>query len=796
MRHPAILAVFALTLAILVPQQGLAAVPSAAPTTSSSSGGKTGSSHHHHKRKRRHTVKSDGARFTTQLGTLTVEAPKGAIRKGQTLTVEAGSPKKFPAVGAPSLVGGPYTVSTSQGEPAKPVEVTFRYDRGKLGDGRPLVVHGQAGFGWVPEPTSGKPSAATVSAQLAGFSPIDVVDGITWAAGDLVGNRTDLPSGCGPSPSWIDWLSPIYSRNDSLPACTGAESNDQTLYIHVANNRGYAQYLTVSNATVDVRRSSWGDSLESTVAAQIAAHSRSGAPSSFLLAPGSHAVLAIDRPPEGFGLTAVSILAAPRGSSAMAAMGWALLNKVRSELGNKVDLVNCVAGDLYGSLAADPGVSSAIGQLRSCAGAAAAGLRGSAKEVLEKIGSAVLVTDFFYKVIDLQADEALPPTIKFSIHGRNPTSPSIHVRPLALGTVPAGRQTVAQLSADGGSAPYSFTISHAASNIAKVPSWVHLASNGALTIDPPVGSVGSVGFYVYATDAGGHSSPFERDEVTFTVGSDGGGGDGDGTMSWSGIEAPLPAGGDYSRLFSTTCPSPNECIAVGDFMTSFHQQGLIETFANGAWTAIEAPQPANGGGGSGASVDSVACTTDATICVAVGEYHSPDPSPQRLGLILTRVAGIWTASEAPTPPGSTSAALAGVACGEVSCIAVGTASGAEALVETFVNGTWTASEAPLPADGVTSYQQVRSAACSGSACFAAGVYTDAGGRHHDLIEILSGGVLTPLDAAPSGGYLDAELDAIACPPAGACMASGGYLAGDGSGHMLVGTVGSGGSWAR
>ncbi len=747
--------------------------------------GKPKHSHKKHKKKqRRRVVRSDGGRLAARLGPLAIETPKGAIRKGQTLTVEAGKPKKFSDPGAPSLVGGPYTLSTSQGEPAKPVKVAFRYDRAKLSAGDPLVVHGLAGFGWVPEKTSVKPAAASASALLESFSPIDVVDGITWAAGDITGNRTDLPSGCGKSPDWIDWLSPIYSRNDSLPACTGAESDGQTLYIHVANNRGYAQYLTISNATLDVRRSNWSDSLEGMIANQLAAHSSSNSPSSFVLAPGSHAVLAIDRPAEGFGTTAVSMLAAAKGSSAMAAMGWALLNKVREGIGNRVDLVNCVTGSIYNSLASNPGASSAVAQLRSCAGAAAARLKGTAKEVMGKISSAVLVVDLFYKLVDLQADEAIPPSIKFSIHGRNPTNPAIHVGGLSLGSLPPGERTVVQLTASGGVAPYGFQISHAASNTAKVPSWVQLGSDGKLTIDPPADAAGHVGFYVYATDASGQSSPFARDEVTFFVGA------GDGTISWSGIEAPLPADGIDSKLYSTTCPTANSCIAVGSFRRNdFTQQALIETYSGGVWTPLEAPLPPNAEGIE-ASLSSVACSPDATTCVAVGFYHGTDFKSH--GLIETLSNGTWTATEAP---GSSSYSyLASVACSADECIAVGNAGDAEAFVETLSNGTWEGGAAPLPANADVSYQQVRSAACSVDTCVAVGVYTNTDSWHRGLVEVLSGDTLVPLEAPlPSDTDLEGELGEVACAPTGPCMASGGYIAQGGSGHVFFGSV-SGESW--
>ncbi len=505
--------------------------------------------HHHHKKHRR-TVKSRGGPLSLKLGTLAISAPKGAIRKGQTLTIEKGASKKFPALGAGSIAGGPFTISTSQGEPAKPVKVIFHYNPAGLAQGgSPVVLHGWSAFGnWVPEESVVSSSTKTVSAKLDSFSPLDVVEDITWAAGLITGNRTDLPSGCGAAPSWVDGLSFPDAPNDSLPSCIGSGSNASTLYIHIVNNRGYAQFVTASGASIDVSHSSWGDSLESTIANGLAGLSTGNTPSSFLLAPGSQVTIAIDRPQTSFGETTVTLHSAPQGATAAAAMGWALLNKLKAELGSGVDATNCVIGYLHNTLSANPSVSSVVGQLHSCASAAAAGLKGSAKTAAEKIASAVLVTDFFYKVIDLAADDLYPPQISFSIPGKNPTNPDIHLGNLDFGTIPAGQQTVEHLTASGGAAPYSFAVWNEPANEANVPSWVSVASDGTMTINPPSGTDQSVAFYVYVTDANLEHSPFAREQVTFSVGG------GVSAIPLTGVTAISASGGHTCALILSGTP--------------------------------------------------------------------------------------------------------------------------------------------------------------------------------------------------------------------------------------------------
>jgi hypothetical protein len=783
----------------------LLAFPGSAPTASAFSLAKKHGSHHghkHHRKHRRKTVRSTGGPISVKLASISVQAPRGAIKKGQTLTLERGSAKGFASPGTQSLVGGPYSISTSQGEPAKPVKVSFRYQAGRLAsEDRPLVLHGWRGLKlWVPERTSDAPAGATASAWLESFSPIDVVNQITWAAGDITGNRTDLPDGCGPPPSWIDGVVFPGSRNDSLPACTSSRSNAQTLYINIANNRGYAQFVTISNATLNVQRSDWGDSLEGLFANQIAAHSPGNSPSSFVLAPGSHATLAIDGPPASLGGTAVSLRAAPKGASAAAEIGWALLMKVREDLGTKVDISNCVIGAVHQTLSTDPGATGVINTLRSCASAGAAKLTGAAKEAFSRITAAILVTDFFYKLIDIETDEAYPPKLSFSIRGANPTNPAIHLGDLDFGELPAGELSVEHLSASGGKAPYEFGISHSAANTAAVPDWVDLAPDGTLTIDPPAGTLRSVGFYVYATDATGQSSPFERDEVRFSVGP--GDGDHEQAGAWVPTRAPVPAGAeaDVVDLYEAACSPEGTCVAVG----SYSKYGgtahpLIETLSGTHWVASEPPLPA-AVGPSHAGLTSVSCTTG-NLCVAVGGYRDPEGHEHRM--LDTLSAGSWTSVAAPTPAGSDLdyAFLETTACsanGE--CLIAGPASeGGEGrlLIETSSGGSWSPSFAPL-GSGFTGYlPYLTGLACDAEGtCLLTALHYGENNEGGTLVETRSGGVWSPSSplAPPDSHPFATSLGAAGCmPPPGGCLGFGGSYEEDGTEVSIVDTF-AGGTW--
>jgi alpha-tubulin suppressor-like RCC1 family protein len=473
------------------------------------------------------SIRSMGGAFALALGAVHVSAPKGAIARGKTLTISVGVGTGFGAEGGSSIAGGPYVVSTSQGEPRKPVTVTVGYDAGLLAAGeQPLLLHGWSKIHrWVPEPAVVNTASHTVTAKLESFSPLDVIDDATYYAGIVTGNRTDLPSGCGSAPRWVDEVSLPDSNQDPLPVCFSSASNEAEAVLNMVNNRGYAQVVTISDAKIDIAKSHFADSLEGEAATLFADLGSKGASSTFILGPGDSATVTIDRPAPQQAAQEVHIDQAPQVSSGAGELAWAVLSTASDSVSVPVDRVDCIMSAVYNASSSGRDPSSAIDQMHSCIDAAAAG---TVKDLLEKLSYGLLVDDFFYKVIDLEGDSLYPPQTGFTIPGSNPTftSPDIHISPLNLGTLPDGQTTTVQLTATGGTAPYLFYIWNEPANAAKVPSWVSLAAGGTLTIEPPEGVSGEVSFAVYAFDANGDHSPFAREEVRFQtfVGESGGGG--------------------------------------------------------------------------------------------------------------------------------------------------------------------------------------------------------------------------------------------------------------------------------
>jgi hypothetical protein len=215
--------------------------------------------------------------------------------------------------------------------------------------------------------------------------------------------------------------------------------------------------------------------------------------------------------------------------------------------------------------------------------------------------------------------------------------------------------------------------------------------------------------------------------------------------TWTPTEAPLPADaastGNQASLEFITCNGPGACTAVGQYTdASGSTQGLIETLANGTWTAARAPLPA----------DAVTQHQDATLfgiscaasgaCVAVGDYTGSGSTSQ--ALIETLTNGSPGSVKAQSLHRQRGGELFGVTCtAPGSCVAIGeyfVAGGNQGLIATqAADGRWTQSEAPLPANAATASPStyLYAVACPTTAhCVLVGSYTDSAKGGHVLIE--------------------------------------------------------------
>jgi hypothetical protein len=276
-----------------------------------------------------------------------------------------------------------------------------------------------------------------------------------------------------------------------------------------------------------------------------------------------------------------------------------------------------------------------------------------------------------------------------------------------------------------------------------------------------------------------------------------------------GDTVPLPpdaaTGSSASfALLGVACPSAGSCVAVGYYLdTSSFREGLIETENNGVWTASKVNLTQLPAGARDPILDSVTCSA-AGSCVAVGDYG--DAGAHQQGLIETYSAGTWTASTlslAGLPSTATDPVVAAtsVACADAQdCVGVGRyydgSSDQQGMIFTLRGGTWTAQELSL--SGLEPYAdpfvQLPQVSCpSAGNCVAVGSYEDAAQIRQGLTATEVGGVwfsdrldLSRLPGNPTG----ASLSSVSCPSAGSCSALGSDITSAGDQPATVSQTGS------
>jgi Putative Ig domain len=788
-------------------------------------------------------VRSTGGLTRVSLGALRVTAPAGAIRRSQWLQISIGSQAAAGPEGAVSIGGGPYLVSTSQGEPSRPVTVTFTYDRGLLAaDQVPIVVHGIPRLHrWVYVPANVDRAARTITATVSSFSPMDVAQGASWFIGQMLGDRAD-PADCkgdpGP-PSWAAEISMPDGRGDPITSCLTSNNNGSQAIIKLVNNRGYAQFLTLSGAPLDVKHSWFSDEIDTTLMNALYAINPS-APGSFTLGPGAQASLVIDKPAVQMADTDITVDAASDSLSPVAALLWALENTVFDQLSTPLATGNCVYGELYNALHDGGSIGGIIDQLHSCT-SAALGLSGSAKEVVQKVGAVLFSLDVYQDVLDLRLGDLYAIPISFTIPGTNPTftNPSIHLGAASFGTITDGEVAVEHLSASGGTPPYRYHFY----NLYPTPPWLTLTDDGTLTISPPAGDEGSYSFYVWVGDATGAHSPFARDQVTFqtapaavsvsnpgaqndpvgipvslqinALASDG------GTLSYSADGLPDglsidPASGLISGT-PTTMQQTQVTVTVSDSTGIQAGQAtftwLIEagdcgtetsppSGGDGTWQSLTLPLPcgmttSNPSGPNPNAGWDISCPGPGS-CVALAQNYSAGPDQ---AYAATEQNGTWSSSIMPIPSTISgtvySSRYTQLACATTTstCLALGDVATDNGAVDTPMiasesDGSWSTSEFQPPADppypGLI-FQYWRGLQCpTENWCEALAVYaTSPEGNAGDLgfaTYTLADGVASsawlpmPADAAEQNYYPGNDGPmSLSCPQAGQCVAVGTYL---------------------
>jgi hypothetical protein len=273
--------------------------------------------------------------------------------------------------------------------------------------------------------------------------------------------------------------------------------------------------------------------------------------------------------------------------------------------------------------------------------------------------------------------------------------------------------------------------------------------------------------------------------------------------AWTQTEAPQPSDagtGTNQGLWlgsqqcgydlpcrAVSCPSATFCVAVGSYWdTNGYTEPVVETYANGSWTAAKAALPSDVAGDTPSPTTngylfSVSCASS-TSCVAVGAYRNT--SNDYNGYIATLSGSTWSAISAPLPADGVMTTsqfpppLTGISCASTSfCVASGVyrnSSGPRPLLEVLSNGSWSAVAAPMPSDvGASGTMFLSQVVCpTTTACTAAGLYRDNIGHNRSLIDSWNGSTWSAPNVPAPAGVIDASLGAISCPTPTFCVAVG------------------------
>jgi hypothetical protein len=274
------------------------------------------------------------------------------------------------------------------------------------------------------------------------------------------------------------------------------------------------------------------------------------------------------------------------------------------------------------------------------------------------------------------------------------------------------------------------------------------------------------------------------------------------TPKWAtGVEAVLPsnaAGLQDPAPSSVSCPSAGDCVAVGSYYEGYDSEhGLLLEEAAGGWSpGVEANLPSNADTtpyDPSVILSAVSCPS-AGNCAAVGSY---DSGGNPYGLLLSEVSGQWKATEASGPFGSgLLGGLGAVSCPSAgNCGAVGSYTGQGVLLND-VSGSWSnGAVASLPANGRSDLNFALNAVSCPSAgnCAATGWYRDTGGNYEGLLVSQASGVwhagvevVPPANARSVNPDFNSDvLGTISCPSAGNCVVVGSYFDGSSNKQGLL-----------
>jgi hypothetical protein len=250
---------------------------------------------------------------------------------------------------------------------------------------------------------------------------------------------------------------------------------------------------------------------------------------------------------------------------------------------------------------------------------------------------------------------------------------------------------------------------------------------------------------------------------------------------------PNQAGAADSYLDGVSCVNVHNCTAVGWDDTPSGGPALAEHWDGTTWAIQPVPAPS---GSTQTVLSGVSCAS-VTGCMAVGNYQT---ATGQEALAESWNGTSWAIQPVPIPAGATGSSLRGVSCiAPDLCTAVGdygTASGGFPFAEKWNGTSWAIQHMPSPAGATSSV--LFGVSCAGNACTAVGLYNN-GSADLTLAEAWNGTKWAIQPAPSPSGSTRSQLSGVSCTSANACVAAGTTLTS--SGYRMLAETWNGTKWA-
>lgn len=226
---------------------------------------------------------------------------------------------------------------------------------------------------------------------------------------------------------------------------------------------------------------------------------------------------------------------------------------------------------------------------------------------------------------------------------------------------------------------------------------------------------------------------------------------------WRVTQVGDPAGVKAGDLFSVSCASQDNCVAVGMSQAGQRELTLSERWNGRSWKLLSAARVRRS-----AAFTGVHCTGH--FCMAVGEIERV-AQPGEVAMAQTLTKGAWHLVGTSALPGSSLTIFNDAWCNNrLFCLAVGQSQGA---TNTAIAAQWTGTSWTQPSAVGTNQILLGISCFSSSRCMAVG-----SGPSRPVSRQWTGASWTPVPTAHITGSSFATLNQVSCPTATRCIAVG------------------------